>query len=401
MWPKEQTAILAIHGIGQQNPFDALDALVQGLLGTLERSNVGSSVTVRHRVREFEGGTENYIALLKDNDETTAIDCYEYYWAHETERRINVGEVFDWLVAVGASAQKYYDEMQSLADSYEEKGIDAFGKQYLIGGRARFKKYWYLKNLGFALSMSRVLMTILNPLASRFPVVSKPVKLVLTVLGAVAKPFIVGYVGDVAIYTTMDMKSKHHEIRQKILAGSVKKLKCLLTSGDAKSPDYKRVILAGHSLGSVIAYDTLNKMNNSFNTGQIPLPLASKLGGLVTFGSPLDKVAFFFDERSPRSQYIKRQLLAQYHGFKRRSVYPNWIPPRPVQSDVKHYLDGMRWLNFWARKDPVSGPLDFYDIPDQDNRELPLEGRWGTAHSQYWGNDRMYSEILGDLICAT
>ncbi|MBI4336724.1 MAG: hypothetical protein HY683_02695 [Chloroflexi bacterium] len=397
-WPGERSAVLVVHGIGQQSPFDALDAFVQGLLATLEGDGKPGAVTARHRVRDFDGRTENYISLLRDGQEATAIDCYEYYWAHETERRISVGEVFDWLVTVGASAQRYYDDMQALADAYEQQGQEAFGRQYVVAGRPRFKKYWYLKNLGFALSMSRVLMTLLDPLASRFPVVMKPVKLGVSLVGAVAKPFIVGSVGDVAIYTTMDMKSKHYEVRQRILNGSVKKLSWLLTSQGKGGPAYGRVVLAGHSLGSVVAYDSLNRINNAINIGLLEPGLAGKLRGLVTFGSPLDKIAFFFDERSPRSQYLKKQLLAQYHSFKRRPAYPNWTPPRTLHPDIRRYLDGTRWLNFWARRDPVSGPLDFYEIPKGDNRELPLDGRWGSAHSQYWAHQQMYHEIVRDLL---
>ena len=71
---------------------------------------------------------------------------------------------------------------------------------------------------------------------------------------------VTGYLGDVAIYTTTDEKSKYYRIRQQILNESQTLVEALLDD-DA----YDRVIIAGHSLGSVIAYDTLDRINIKAN----------------------------------------------------------------------------------------------------------------------------------------
>ncbi len=396
MWPKGRTALLVVHGIGQQSPFDTLDAFVRGFWNELESSNQGSGISGVHHIRSLDARTENYISLLKDGAAATSIDCFEYYWAHETERQIDVGEVFDWLVKTGVAAQKYYDENQALADKYEGEGHAPFAKQYVVAGRSRFKKYWYLRQGGTALRIAQLLMSLIDPLVSRFPGVGKPIQWGLKLVGKVSKPFIVGAIGDIAIYTTTDMKSKHYEIRRRILEGAVRKLTSLVES---TKPEYDRVIVVGHSLGSVIAYDTLNRLNHALNEGRVSPELAKKLQGLVTFGSPLDKTAFFFRERSQRHQYIRQQIIRHYHGFKAKDLSGGQAPPRTLDSDVKPMLDHIRWLNFWDPKDPISGPLDFYQIPDEDNRQLDMMARWGVAHSQYWSYGEMHRQILMDILC--
>ena len=66
---------------------------------------------------------------------------------------------------------------------------------------------------------------------------------------------------------------------------------------------------------------------------------------------------------------------------------------------IEAYLDThVRWLNFWDPKDPISGPLDFYQVEDRDNRQLDLGARWGVAHTEFWMHQKMYQDIIRDLV---
>jgi hypothetical protein len=60
-WPKEKTAVLVIHGVGQQSPFDTLDAFVRGMLSTM---NVGgeSRIDAHHKLFLQDGWAQNYIS---------------------------------------------------------------------------------------------------------------------------------------------------------------------------------------------------------------------------------------------------------------------------------------------------------------------------------------------------
>jgi len=207
------------------------------------------------------------------------------------------------------------------------------------------------------------------------------------------------YVADVAVYVTADAKSKNYAARTAILKGSTQALVQLLT--DQK---YDRVILAGHSLGSVIAYDTINELLSQVNAtpgpaADQPVPLLSapelkKLKGLVTFGSPLDKIYYFFREHVKRDQAIRAQILSMLHSFRK---LPSGRDYSPYEFNYSfRQLDDLIWLNAWARLDPVGAKLKFYALPDQDQQCFPYRVPvW--AHLSYWADPNFYS-FFGDRL---
>ncbi len=65
-----------------------------------------------------------------------------------------------------------------------------------------------------------------------------------------------------------------------------------------------------------------------------------------------------------------------------------------MDDPLEHKLDRLPWVNFYGRKDPVSGHLDFYTIDDQDNIELNLPQSWGVAHTGYWTSKEFYEKIV-------
>lgn len=79
-----------------------------------------------------------------------------------------------------------------------------------------------------------------------------------------------------------------------------------------------------------IAYDTINELLTQFNgvIGPAPnrpdLPLnlgdPQKLRGLVTFGSPLDKIYYFFREHVTEDQAMRAQILSMLHSFLKNSL---------------------------------------------------------------------------------
>ena len=344
MWPTERTAILVIHGMGQQNPFATLDLLVQRILDPLEQLNPGKTISVHHSLHKQEHWAESRISLRLDGNQDQAVDCYEYYWAHETQRLINLTEVFDWVLDTGVGAQDFYVDNPNLVHT---------GGPFKSG---KFQKYWYLRQFAFSLGLFRLAAPLIGRLISSIPLIAKPSRAILNILGRVAEPFLVDSMGDVAIYTTADKKSQYYQVRQKILNGAVEKARWLLESDE---PRYGRVVLIGHSLGSVIAYDVLNRINNQMNAGLVNKDLAKNIKGLATFGSPLDKVAFFFRTRAKRTQDVRKQMLDQYHGFRSKALYQSSAggTADPILiSEIESLLDqGTRWLNFWDEKDPISG----------------------------------------------
>ena len=152
------------------------------------------------------------------------------------------------------------------------------------------------------------------------------------------------------------------------------------------------MIVAGHSLGSVIAYDTLNKINIKANLPEGAAMPVQKIDGLITFGSPLDKIAFFFHEENKKENYIRQAFLDHLHSFK---ALPTHSEPgsQPVGNPIARKLDSILWYNYYSPKDPISGHLDAYAIPDGNNISVLEDAEWGIAHIEYWKSEILFHHI--------
>ena len=151
------------------------------------------------------------------------------------------------------------------------------------------------------------------------------------------------------------------------------------------------------SLGSVIAYDAVNRLAREVRAEHretepgLSQAELDKLYGLLTFGSPLDKVYYFFRTVVAAEEVIRAQLLASLHGFRQRRsgrdygqfTLARYVIPAPAQ---------FRWLNVYSRLDLVSGCLDFYDVDVQRARPY---GNPLTAHLAYWADTGFYEEVAG------
>ena len=195
-----------------------------------------------------------------------------------------------------------------------------------------------------------------------------------------------------AAYVSPYKDSKFDELRHQIQQVGLDAGKVIYGFEDQGSlvPNYKNVVVVGHSLGSVLAYDTLNALINLDNVspGKSRHVLA-RTRGLITFGSPLDKTAFIFRTQMQADNSMREQLAA--------SMQPLII------SYQKYRPDTFRWVNIWSRMDIISGELNYYDnIPAADPRHVqnmqdPDASVPLYAHVQYWKNktlrDQLYSFV--------
>ena len=198
--------------------------------------------------------------------------------------------------------------------------------------------------------------------------------------------FLVEYVGDVAAYISPYKDSKFDELRKAIqkVGLDVGKIVYGFGKDSSTAPKYEKVTLVGHSLGSVLAYDTLNALINLDNVssdGQ-KRNVVGRTRALVTFGSPLDKTAFIFRMQAKSDEdWIREQMTD--------SVQPlivNYAEFRP---------ETLTWVNIWSRMDIISGSLDYYedpamppDLPQHvQNMVDPQANIPLAAHVQYWNNE--------------
>ena len=218
---------------------------------------------------------------------------------------------------------------------------------------------------------------------------------VLAVSAAAALRYVLtAYVADVAVYVSSDAKSKNYVARSAILKGSSAALTRILADDQ-----YDYVILAGHSLGSVIAYDTINELLVQQDAALGPksdrpatvlsLEQLQKLRGLVTFGSPLDKIYYFFREHVSEDQAIRAQILSMLYSFRKVDSMRDYTPYKFRYAFPQ--LDDLMWVNAYAFMDPVGARLKFYDLRGDENQERFRYWIPGLAHLSYWRDPNFYS----------
>lgn len=410
-WIQEDTAILVVHGIGSQNPLETLDSFARGLLETFLEA--GYSLELEHLLARKQASNsqlpwfDNYISIRKKNGEGARLEIYEYYWAHETEGQASLHDLNTWLNGVTKGARHFYEDNVKFALHNQDKSI------FITNGKFRPLPYW------FCVSFVPQLIASANwvidgamRLVTAIPVLGPLLSLVVRgkMDGTLDK--VSNILNDVSIYNTTDVKSRFFKIRNCILDGAVNALRYLLEAHPVAGENhsffkYQNVLLVGHSLGSQIAFDAVNRINHLVNQGEIKgyncqgkcdaadgeKAISERLNGLVTFGSPLDKIAFFFREQVPATEYLRCQLINNFHGFKQR----DWVNLSPfktlVRASEKRLFEHVPWRNYWDAKDYVSGSLDFYKGVVNINCAFPAS-RFSFTHSNYWSCTNMYGEII-------
>ena len=155
---------------------------------------------------------------------------------------------------------------------------------------------------------------------------------------------------DAAIDLPLYMQSPKQEQIRKVVRDAIKRAK-----GNAD-----KVILVGHSLGSVIAFDVAAEELNENGSGN--------LAALVTMGSPL--------------KWVTEIRAAESNG-----------------KDVVPRIKSIPWINFWDPADPVpeQEELDTKIFLGVDNREVKSRLDLVAAHCSYWNNAEI-AETIADMI---
>jgi hypothetical protein len=202
------------------------------------------------------------------------------------------------------------------------------------------------------------------------------------VVGAnvIVRWFLIQYMGDVAAYIQPQVVDRFYELRKEIRT-------CVWTTAKAvyATKEYDDVVLVGHSLGSVVAYDVLNRLlvDHSVNPETTP-EIAGRTRLLLTFGSPLDKTAFIFGTQGAGTE-AREALTASF---------------QPLITDERVRP---RWVNIYSSWDIISGSVDYYDRPDKSNRNAvenikdPGATTLLAAHVEYWRNPLLFNTILDAL----
>ncbi len=186
-------------------------------------------------------------------------------------------------------------------------------------------------------------------------------------------------IADVYIATRDDINDPAYRIRESITEQVADLLHSVLVAEhQTHEPRYRKILVLGHSLGSLIALDAIRRLHERYLAdGAAPPPL-DRLFAFVTYGSPLQKLGVLGGlDGLPRSTF--ERILRE----KTRSTFDPNQPGSAV------------WANYWFLEDPISDPLGCAEwlSPFVVDVEL-LRGRYFSSHGDYvkeqmfWRNER-------------
>lgn len=259
----KKQAVVLVHGIGEQRPMDTVREFVNSVWvkdPDLENTRYWNKPSEISESFEHRRLTTDYAKIKNSEQEqsTSRVDFYEYYWAHHTVDT-KMEHLKSWLFSVMLRKPSNFPKpLRPLL--------------YLVWSLivVILTLAWFITDSQSAtdtqgvFSLTDMLVNLIKP--------------VLVVLLTTLLVKIVSYLGDVARYITAS--PSNIKVRQAIRDGGVNLLKSIAATGN-----YDRIILVGHSLGSIIAYDVLTQywaQNNKFKNNQgEALELSTQALGII------------------------------------------------------------------------------------------------------------------------
>ena len=211
----------------------------------------------------------------------------------------------------------------------------------------------------------------------------------LVAAGFFVRSWLVQYIGDVAAYVASHRVDRFHALREEIKERVCEAVRTVYAARDPRTGRflYRRVVVVAHSLGSVVAYDTLNALVLEERGSGSRLRVANRTPLFLTFGSPLDKMAFFFTAQARTTADTREELAGL------------------VQPLVQGYRDRpLSWVNVHSTPmDALGGSLEYYDAPPTDPAYDPVKAVRNerdedavtplAAHVQYWKSSRVWLHL--------
>ncbi|PTA66415.1 hypothetical protein C8263_18025 [Deinococcus arcticus] len=193
--------------------------------------------------------------------------------------------------------------------------------------------------------------------------------------------FLAEYFGDVAYWGTYDENDTKYEKRRAVLELCTETLEVIV-----QDPKCERVVIAAHSLGSRVTYESLLYMNyrrlqDNGNDETAAADELAKIKHLITYGSPIDKMHYFTESRSGFSRHYERTYNKLTGDASKLPFKKNGVP-------------NILWVNFHTAGDAISGPIEtpndledftpmIFNVPvvNYDNINM------GKNHTGYFDNN--------------
>jgi hypothetical protein len=229
---KRKTAVIVIHGMGEQWPMETLRGFVDATWrydkdlneswSKGETYSKPDAITGSFELRRLT--TRYWKPRPGDDDPLRRVDFFEFYWAHLMQGN-SMGAVMSWLVRLLVRSPRQVPRR-------------------LLGG-------WIAGLLILVASLALALLAALKPDFTHFGIPTWAWALLATVGGGISALWLRPVAGDAARY--LSPSPGNIAARQMIREAGIDLLAKIQNTGE-----YDRIIVAGHSLGSVIGYDILN-----------------------------------------------------------------------------------------------------------------------------------------------
>ena len=221
-------AVVVIHGIGEQRPMDTLRGFVEAMIPTDAPDGKPLYWSKPDRLsRNFD------LRVLKSSGRTST-DFYEYYWAHKMQGT-KLGHLLGWLWDIFKRPR--CDIPDAIVPIWRSTRWTVLALLLLIASGALAAAWGQLPAND-------------NPFAL--------IPLLLAAMGLGLRYSALAYLGDAARY--LSPNPQNVMVREQIRADGVDLLRALHNQGD-----YERIIVVGHSLGSVIAYDIVGYLWHEYH----------------------------------------------------------------------------------------------------------------------------------------
>jgi hypothetical protein len=395
-------AVVIIHGIGEQKPMDTLRGFVSTV--THEPDESQSSIRFYSKPDKLSSSFElrRLTTSSSQKEGRVKTDFFEYYWAYNI-RGTKVQQVLTWL------------------------GQILFRWPGSLPARIRpFHIFLWLLTLVFVFIAVR---------GHAWPFLkgqSAWLGIAGTVVSALLSYIFTSYIGDAARYTSAAPGNIAE--RQKIRKDGIALLKSLHDSGN-----YEKIIVVGHSLGSIIGYDIIRHLWSEYNDLYQDTKYADQLlafeekyanatakdfdidqyqsdqenlfyqqnsdgnpwriSHFITLGSPLTHASFLLaknleelKERMQERELPKSPPVSEFFEKKDRITYrPDVRKSRRVLHHGAPFAC-TQWINVYYGNDFVGGNLSEYFGAGIKEHPIKIKGSWllrvlpFLSHTHYWSD---------------
>lgn len=255
----DRQAVVIIHGMGEQRPMDTLRSFVQGITYWIKNGERSRDTKPYYWSRP-DGISEMYETrrvTMQKHGGNPKTDFYEFYWAHHM-RNTSFEHLVPWMKKLLFTARKKVPPRLKKIQTVVRiillliivlAGILYWKRAFVIG---YIKEHW-IRTAGL-LAFATLVFRMINW------AVKKPISQIL-----------LNTAGDAARY--FNPMPSNIEERSSIRREGIAFLKKL---HDRTDKPYNRIIVVGHSLGSVVAYDLIRLLWHEMHEKFDPKAMASE-----------------------------------------------------------------------------------------------------------------------------